>query len=54
MAIQYCDQIRENHIAPGVSSFTAADVPDMSDYFSYVPVVGGVTTTVVSVSRSFR
>jgi len=32
MAIQYSDQIRENHIAPGVSSFTAADVPDMSEY----------------------
>lgn len=32
MAIQYASAILDSHIAPGVSIFTEADIPDMSNY----------------------
>jgi hypothetical protein len=30
--VRRSDEIRNSHIAPGVSSFTLADIPDMSEY----------------------
>jgi hypothetical protein len=37
MAITFSAQIRDNHIAPGVSSFTSAEIPDMSQYTKESP-----------------
>jgi hypothetical protein len=37
MAITFGAQIRDNHIAPGVSSFTSAEIPDMSVYSKESP-----------------
>jgi hypothetical protein len=32
MVVQFSSAIVDKHIAPGVSSFTAAEIPDMTDY----------------------
>ena len=32
MAINYAAAVRDKYIAPGVSAFTSADIPDMSEY----------------------
>ncbi|TAJ19391.1 MAG: hypothetical protein EPO47_07845 [Rugosibacter sp.] len=37
MAVTYGAEVRDTHIAPGVSSFTSAEIPDMSDYTKESP-----------------
>jgi hypothetical protein len=37
MAIHYSDMIRDKNIAPGISSFTDAEIPDMSTYTTESP-----------------
>lgn len=37
MTVTFGAQIRDTHIAPGVSAFTAADIPDMSGYAKESP-----------------